>query len=457
MSSWISELPSNLQAKISALIAAQPSCQDILEELHDHLTGTKKRKVAPPRKHKPRELPSTGTDKPTNPHHVKYTAPVNPQEIIFSLSSLSFTSPIRRKYDLLFHLLITPDNVPHPVLSIVNATSKIPELSLTNLKSAVKLCMLAPILGNSNVSSKKDTAMLCLWLNENAAFDSKNDPIICVFSLDVIKKQLVQDGKIPPSADSELDEPDNEGDAIKPINEQIVFFLQRQFSLCGIELHNFMPLSRPLHNTLMANADSAIAISTKGNNICDFVAASAYKGSKEGSLLFINTSEETAFMVFGFKKPILLMEFSTIRDISYKDITRFTFNLVVTIANPQNAEDDEVIEFSMIDQQSYQTIDDFVRRMKIQDNSFDAKFREKQEEKAEGNVVEEAVPEAVNGDSDDEEEDGTYVGGVEEGDEDAGDMGESDSDGDDSAGSEDDDESDGSLDSITEVPENEEE
>ncbi|KAF3988756.1 hypothetical protein FT663_03844 [Candidozyma haemuli var. vulneris] len=453
MTSWVNDLPATLQSKINALVAAQPSSQQILDELHDHLTSPKKRKTPAPRKQQPKVLPSAGNgaDKPPNPHHVKYTQPVNPQEIIFELSNLSFTSPIRRKYNLLFHLLISPDNVPHPVLSIVNLTSKVPEMSLTGLKSAVKLCMLAPILGNSTVSTKKDTAMLCLWLNEHAAFDNKNDPIICTINLDVIKKQLIEDGKIPAHAEHQVGDEDDEGDAIKPINEQIIFFLQRQFGLCGIELHNFMPLARPMQNTLKVNADSAIAISTKGNTICDFVAASAYKGSKEGSLLLLNTSEERAFMIFGFKKPILLTAFSSIKDISYKDITRFTFNMLVTIADPQGGED-EVIEFSMIDQQSYQDIDDFVRRMKIQDNSFDTKLREKQEN-TENSVVEEVPQEAAEGDSDDEEEDGTYTGGVEEGDEDDSDMAASDSDGDDSDVSEDDDEDDDEDDGLDGVEE----
>lgn len=441
--SWVDTLPTALQIKINQLVTAQPSSQVILDELYEHLTSPKKRKTP---QRKPRELPSANNGQP-NPHHVKFSGPVNPQEIIFQLTNLSFGSPIRRKYNLLFHLLISPDNVPHPVLSIVNIATQTPEMSVTGLKSAIKLCMLAPILGHSTVLTKKDTAMLCLWLNDHAAFDAKNDPIICNINLDVIKKQLIEDGKVPPHAEHQVGEDDSEGDAIKPINEQIIFFLQRQFGLCGIELHNFMPLARPMQNTLKFNADSAIAISTKGNNICDFVAASAYNGSKEGSLLLLNTNEETAFMIFGFKKPVLLIEFSTIRDISYKDITRFTFNMLVTIASADG--EDKVLEFSMIDQQSYQEIDDFVRRMKIQDNSFDAKLREKQTENTEADVVEPALQDAeAGGESDDEEEDGTYTGGVEEGEEDDSDMDASaseGSDGDDSV-SEDDDEDDDGLD-----------
>ncbi|GBL51610.1 hypothetical protein ACI3LY_003618 [Candidozyma auris] len=419
MDSWINTLPADLQAKVNALVTSVPSSRAILDDIHDYLTTTKKRKTPVQRKQPQALAPAAANNDngPPNPYHVKYTEPVNPQEIIFQLSNLPFTSPVRKKYHLLFHLLIA-DNVPHPVLSIVNIANKTPELSLTGLKSAVKLCMLAPILGNSTVSSKKDTGMLCLWLQDDAAFDkTKNDPIICNINLDVVKKQLIEDGKIPPHAEHQVtdSDPDNE-DAIKPINEQIIFFLQRQFSLCGIELHNFMPLARPSHNTMKVNADTAIAVSTKNDSISDFVAASAYKGSKEGSLLLLNTNSETAFMIFGFKKPILLIEFSKIRDISYKDITRFTFNMLVTIAATSESQD-EVIEFSMIDQQSYQDIDDFVRRMKIQDNSFDAKLREKPEDKSENNAVEEAPQVAVEEDSDDEEEDGTYTGGVEEGDE----------------------------------------
>lgn len=438
--SWVDNLPTALQIKVHQLVTAQPSSQDILDELYEHLTSPKKRKTP---QRKPRELPSAdnGNGQP-NPHHAKFNGPVNPQEIIFQLSNLSFGSPIRRKYNLLFHLLISPDNVPHPVLSIVNIATQTPEMSITGLPSAVKLCMLAPILGHSTVLTKKDTAMLCLWLHDHAAFDAKNDPIICNINLDVIKKQLVEDGKVPPHAEHQVEGDDAEGDAIKPINEQIIFFLQRQFGLCGIELHNFMPFARPSQNTLKFNADTAIAISTQANNICDFVAASAYNGSKEGSILLLNTSEDTAFMVFGFKKPVLLIQFSSIRDISYKDITRFTFNMLVTIAGPDG--DDKVLEFSMIDQQSYQEIDDFVRRMKIQDNSFDSKMREKQTENPEEAAIEPDLPDAAEGASDDEEEDGTYTGGIEEGEEDDSDASASEgSDGDDSVSEDVDDEDDG--------------
>lgn len=420
---WVDNLPLDLKAKVSALIRAQPSSEFILKELYDYMAlspEAKKRKLASPATNGQESQNNTGAVNTPNtqsatPNAEPHTdqgqnAPINPNEVIFELSSLSFTSPMRRKMNLVFHLTIAPDSTPHPLFSVVNVNTGIPEISIGNLRSSIKLCCLIPILGNSTVPTKKNTAMLCFWLNDDLVADpSKNDPIICTFNLDLVKKQLAKDGKIPPDAEARVAHMASSPDGIKPINELIIDFLERQFSLCGISLFNFMPSAKVFKNQLNMNFDSVIAVSAQGNSVNDFLAVEAYKGSKEGALLLVSPSPDKAFLVFGFKKPITILDFSSIKDVSYKDISKFTFTAVITYDDHLSGKE-ATLELSMIDQKSHQAIDEFIRRMNIADNSFDNKFRETApKEDNTGATGTEALL-AEGNDDDDEEEDVSYTG-----------------------------------------------
>lgn len=441
---WTDDLPAALQAKVAALVQAQPDAAPVLAELHGHLS--KKRKTDKP---KPKPKPTNGAAAPppgpavpvqrVSEHKLVILTPVSASEVIFELPSLSFSSPTRRKLNFVFHLYID-NNTPLPVLSVVNPTTGVPEFSLTSLQSAVKLCVLLPILGNTTVPLKKDTAMLCFWLHQQALPDpARDEPIICVLNLDLVKKQLVKDGKIPPNAEALVAHVDATNDAIRPINELIIDFLQRQFSLCGVKLVNYLPSTNPQKNTLNQNDDNAICLSQRLNALNDLVAVSAYKGSKEGVLLFISVSDTAAYLVFGFRKPILLVSFADVSSVSYKDIARFTFTILLTV---RSGDKEETLEFSMIDQKSHQAVDDFVKRMNIEDNSFDEKLKEKgAKEKDDAAAPEGDLPD------EDEDEDETYTGAVEEGsDSDAEDYGSnasgSGSDSGSDSGSEDEDEDD---------------
>lgn len=422
---WIDDLPPALKAKVSALIQAQPSSEALLTELHNHLTLAKKRKVSDKPKPSQSSQPATATNgapvPPAGPtrvemvtqHILNISGPISPNEVIFELPGLSFSLPNRRKLNFLFHLFIGENNTPLPVLSVVNPANNIPEMSLTNLQSAIRLCVLMPILGNTTVPTKKDTAMLCFWLHKEAlAPGAKDEPIICTLHLDSVKKQLVKDGKIPPNAEAQIAHMESTPDAIKPINELIIDFLQRQFSLCGVKLINYLPSTNPTRNTLNLNEDNAIFLSQKSTAVNDFLAVTAYKGSKDGTLLFIAVSDTSAYLVFGFRKPILLFSFADIKSISYKDIARFTFSILVTL----RTEKEETYEFSMVDHKSHLEIDEFVKRMNIEDNSFDEIHREKRAEDKEAKT--EAAEGVAAGDEDeDEEEDGNYTGGAAEGEE----------------------------------------
>lgn len=433
---WVDELPKELRAKVNALIIAQPSSAPILEELYNFASASpelKRRKIQdsngnqatangqqpkneetqPQPQPQPQQVAESHTTQVTvlNDYKLLIASPINSQEIIFELSTLSFSSPLRRRFHLVFHLYIGADNIPRPVLSVVNVLSGIPEISVTNLQKCVRLCVLMPILGNTSVPSKKDTAMLCFWLHKEALLDPKRDePIICTFNLDLVKKQLTKDGKIPPNAESQLQNAELKPDGIKPINELIIDFLQRQFSLCGVRLTNFMPSSDPTRNQLTMNTDNAIAISLNSNQNVDFVAVSAYKGSKEGTLLMFATSLSTASLVFGFKKPIVLLDFSSILDVAYKDIAKHTFTVTISAKDPTKPNGVDAMDFSMIDHSSHLAIDEFVKKMNVADNSFDQKHQEKKVEVAEPQT-EGPTDGALPAEEEDLEDDGSYHGG----------------------------------------------
>lgn len=407
------ELPAALRKRVAAVIEAHPPAAEVFLDVVEHLTLNKKRK--PAKKTGPGAAAQTtlvlqppGTPPDVlSPHRLQYKCAIAKEETIFELANLSFLAPARRRLLMLFHIYLA-NNAPQPVLSVASPALGLPELSITGLADAVKLCMMFPILGHTTVPSKKDTVMMCLWLNEDAV--PGVGPIICTVNLEAVKKQLMETGKIPPHAES-LVAPATSTDAIEPIHELIVGFLERQFSLCGVPLHSLLPLSQ---NRFTMNEDLGVCISRAGPGAANdpvgngnvLVMALAYKGSKEGSLMFFAVPGH-AYLVFGFRKPVVLIPFAQIRDVSYKDITRFTFTVLVTCAG---VSDEEVHEFSMVDQKLFQAIDEFVKRMNISDSSFSEQHREKRKTE-----TEEPGNGAANEDDDgDDDEDETYSGAVEE-------------------------------------------
>lgn len=114
----------------------------------------------------------------------------------------------------------------------------------------------------------------------------------------------------------------------------------------------------------------------------------AHRGSKDGFLFFLPTG-----ILWGFKKPLLFIPLDRILALSYTNILQRTFNIEIEIdvshapheaagqkahGGQQLREDGagdregktEVIEFAMIDQEDYQTIEDkYVRRHGLNNRS----------------------------------------------------------------------------------------
>lgn len=90
----------------------------------------------------------------------------------------------------------------------------------------------------------------------------------------------------------------------------------------------------------------------------------AFRGSKDGFLFFLPTG-----ILWAFKKPLVFLPLDRIVAISYTNVLRTTFNMVVELDDENNAIEKE-IEFGMIDQEDYQGIDEtYVRRHGLADRS----------------------------------------------------------------------------------------
>ncbi|KAL2196678.1 putative chaperone protein [Corynascus similis CBS 632.67] len=98
----------------------------------------------------------------------------------------------------------------------------------------------------------------------------------------------------------------------------------------------------------------------------------AFRGSKDGFLFFLPTG-----ILWGFKKPLLFLPLDRIVAVSYTNVLRTTFNMVVeldTDVAPGDASNapaiEKEVEFGMLDQEDYQGIDEtYVRRHGLADRS----------------------------------------------------------------------------------------
>lgn len=437
VSPWMEVLPDLLKSQILGLVTEKPESRHTLDELYHYFhekDENKKRKVS-----QGFNIPETGDSavKRLSDYSISISRKLSEGETIFELPLISFQSPIRKKMNMVLHLL--PENGANPILLIVNPTTLIPEMSFIQLDKSIKLCTFLPILGLSTVESKRNIGSLCFWLHDEAVIDaSKNDPIICQINLDVIKKHLIKTGKIPATAESQMEQP-TQPQGIKPINEAIIQFLTRQFKMVGFNLINYLPSCNENRNSLITNNDHGIVISHKANSINDMVMISAHKGSKEGSMFFFNKNEyNPAYFGFGFKKPILLYPVSDIVSYSFSDIARYVFTINIEVRKA-DSEDPELVSLSMIDQAYYAVIDEFLKAQNIENNSFAESLREKPSKASAAEAEQtEATAEGDAEADEDEEDDDNYQGGEEEEDsEDDGDVaGEFDSNADDTSGEE---------------------
>ncbi|QPC77930.1 hypothetical protein HYE68_008682 [Fusarium pseudograminearum] len=89
----------------------------------------------------------------------------------------------------------------------------------------------------------------------------------------------------------------------------------------------------------------------------------AFRGSKDGYLFFLETG-----ILWGFKKPLMFIPLNRIAATSFTNILQRTFNIAIEVFAGEGDATDEV-EFSMIDQEDYGGIDDYIKNKRLQDRS----------------------------------------------------------------------------------------
>ncbi|PHH60704.1 hypothetical protein CDD81_1322 [Ophiocordyceps australis] len=93
------------------------------------------------------------------------------------------------------------------------------------------------------------------------------------------------------------------------------------------------------------------------------VHVSAFRGSKDGSLFFLENG-----ILWGFKKPLIFIPVDRIVAVSYTNILQITFNIVIEVLTGETDATEE-IEFGMLDQQDYGGVDNYVKLNHLQDGS----------------------------------------------------------------------------------------
>lgn len=214
---------------------------------------------------------------------------------------------------------------------------------------------------------------------------------------------LPRDSYLPVSKQSS----NNPGDKQQPL-EPLVFTVPASAPKPGCIAGPSTTAAEPVSDTYSSLFHWALTTSMRaaGNHSCQLIASDpkvfhsvarqayrpnekavhvkAFRGSKDGFLFFLPTG-----ILWGFKKPIVFLPLDRIMAVSYTNILRTTFNMVVeldsdTPSDSGNAVEKEV-EFGMIDQEDYQEIDEtYVRRHGLADRSM-AEQRKAKRELAENN------------------------------------------------------------------------
>lgn len=99
----------------------------------------------------------------------------------------------------------------------------------------------------------------------------------------------------------------------------------------------------------------------------------AFRGSKEGHLYFLPNG-----ILWAFKKPLLFLPHQKIAAISFTSVLTRTFNLTMDIyMDGKTGEQNEQLEFSMLDQEDFENINHYIHRYGLQDRSMTEQHKAK--------------------------------------------------------------------------------
>ncbi|CEP64619.1 Rtt106p LALA0_S12e03070g [Lachancea lanzarotensis] len=281
--------------------------------------------------------------------------------IIFQLKDVSVLTPFRKKLNLVISLSPVTGK---PTLSL--SKDMVPQLTISELNKSVKFATFLPVPEKNNV------VYLFISYRPDATSDA-TEFLLVTLNKDATLAQLKNSGLINTPAND-----------MSPC----IDYIRKQAILVGFRI---------------ADPFSASNTGPKPFHV------EAHRGTKEGTLYFLPDN-----VLFGFKKPILLFSSQEIESITYSSITRLTFNVTLITKSGDR------FEFSMIDQNEYALIDDYVKRKQVVDNSMSeenkAKRTNKEQHTEEHSLLAEAAQQLENGgkindiplESDDEEADNDF-------------------------------------------------
>ncbi|QLG74232.1 hypothetical protein HG535_0G01160 [Zygotorulaspora mrakii] len=247
-------------------------------------------------------------------------------QTIFKLEDVSVLFPVRKKMDVVLHL---SSDANRPVLSLIREGRT--EMSITNLGKNITMATFLAVAEKEN--------KLYLFVRYTESVGNKySDPLLIMLGKDVLLAQFKKAGILTNDVDDFT---------------ICIEYMRKQAILAGFRI------SDPFFST-----PQSIKENPSFHVEC-------HRGTKEGTLYFLPDH-----IIFGFKKPILLFDSSEIESITYSSITRLTFNVTMVTKAEQK------FEFSMIDQNEYTKIDEYVKRKQVMDKSMSEELKAKSKNKS---------------------------------------------------------------------------
>ncbi|KAG2217164.1 hypothetical protein INT45_003055 [Circinella minor] len=350
MTSWLNNIDDiNLRESIQQLISIYPDSLSVVQNLinyyNDKLTSTLQQQQENGREHnKKRKL-----DSPTTPLNEK-----EKEEKTIIINDISFQLPARKKLNMIF--------TSTRRLYLVN--TKTEEMDFTFDLNALEHVCCVP----SPVPTKGHT--FTLFFKQQPM-----DPIVFTIQQkgDI---QIIQQQQQPPLILTH----EKEKQMIQIVSEQT----HHEIQLPSKSIY----LSTVLSTTTGKRPDE------------DRFYANVYLKNKEACLYFLPKG-----ILFGFKKPVYYFPLTILSSTYYSGITQHTFNLTLVLKKNQlplgsllNVSKDEqengsTLEFSMIEQSEFGGIDQYIKKMNINDKSMseenmapEIKAKKQQKEEEDGNT-----------------------------------------------------------------------
>ncbi|KAK5780628.1 hypothetical protein RI543_001750 [Arxiozyma heterogenica] len=332
--SFLDDLPVDLQKKIKKVTSILPNTLDTFKELYEFAINqnnqstndSKRRKLNNSSYNTSNNNDESSRNSPAGyPDNLTVQNMISQDDIIFQLKDVSVLSPLRKKLNFFLHLS-SIDKAP--ILSL-ERDSKI-ELSIHDLRSNIQMAVFLPVSEKPNL-----TYLFIKYAHSN----SYNEPILINLANDLILNQFHKLGILETSVTDFA---------------SCIDYIRKQAILTGFRISNpFSSNGDPMHSSFSINC---------------------HRGTKEGTLYFLPDN-----ILFGFKKPILLFDSNDIESITYSSITRLTFNMTLITKKGQT------FEFSMIDQNEYTRIDEYVKRKQVVDRSMSEELKAKTKSKISNN------------------------------------------------------------------------